>query len=300
MVRRIEVRELRKSFGAQTAVAGVSFEVSAGEIFGLLGPNGAGKSTTMHILVGLFPADGGSVALVGQHDPTQAEVRRQIGWVPQALAIYDELTAEQNLQFFGRLYGLNGRRLQDRINWALDFAGLNDRRRSLVAHFSGGMKRRLNLVAALLHQPQILLLDEPTVGVDPQSRNFIFQNIEQLRAGGCAILYTTHYMEEVERLCARAAVMDRGRVLAMDRVAELCRQHGGETALEVEVTHRPEEVAALGGQWQEDRLIMAVADPVAKLQELARAGVQYKSLKVRPPDLEAVFLNLTGRSLRDE
>jgi ABC-2 type transport system ATP-binding protein len=243
------VRHLRKSFGPLVAVDDVSFAVEAGELVGLLGPNGAGKTTTVSMVAGLLTPERGDVLiggrrLAGDTDPS----KRRIGLVPQDLALYEELSARDNLRFFGALYHLTGGRLEVAIGEALDLVGLADRARDPVRTFSGGMKRRLNLAAGILHDPDILLLDEPTVGVDPQSRNAIFDNLEVLKSRGKALLYTTHYMEEAERLADRIVVIDHGRVIADDTVAGL-----------------QSSVAPVGG---------AVT-------------------------LEAVFLTLTGRSLRD-
>src|SRR5947209_5919375 len=218
----LDARGLRKSFGSLTAVSDVSFTVGAGELVGLLGPNGAGKSTTVGMIVGILPPDGGEVringqALRGDTDPAKAA----IGLVPQDLALFDELPARENLRFFGALYGLAGAALEATIASGLEFVGLADRARDKVKTFSGGMKRRLNLAAGLLHDPQLVLLDEPTVGIDPQSRNAIFDNLEALRARGKSLVYTTHYMEEAERLCDRIVIVDHGRVIANDTVRGL-------------------------------------------------------------------------------
>ena len=188
----IAARELRKTYGEVAAVDGVSFEVAPGETFGLLGPNGAGKTTTINMIVGALRPDAGSVVVDGEQDPTRPTARLKIGTAPQSLALYADLTGEENLAFFGTLYGLAGPRLKERVDWALEFSGLAARRRSRVATYSGGMQRRLNLVCGLLHDPPVILLDEPTVGVDPQSRNLIFENIEALRKRGRTVLYTTH------------------------------------------------------------------------------------------------------------
>ena len=230
----IEARELYKCYGSVRAVDGVSFRVERGETFGLLGPNGAGKTTTISMLVGALPPDRGSVVIDGESDPTRPELRLKIGTAPQSIALYADLTGEENLAFFGSLYQLSGRHLGDRIDWALEFSGLAPRRKSRVATYSGGMQRRLNLVAGLLHDPPVILLDEPTVGVDPQSRNLIFENIEALRKQGRTILYTTHYMEEAQRLCDRVAIMERGTILALDRVDALIERFGGEPVTRVE------------------------------------------------------------------
>lgn len=218
----LEVKQLRKSFGSVVAVDDVSFKLSKGELVGLLGPNGAGKSTTVSIIAGLVMPNQGEVLidgkrLTGDTDPA----KRRIGLVPQDIALYEELSARENLRFFGSLYDLTGRALEQAIGSTLALVGLGDRARDRVKNFSGGMMRRLNLAAGLLHDPDILLLDEPTVGVDPQSRNAIFDNLEQLKAQGKALLYTTHYMEEAERLADRIVVIDHGRAIADDTLAGL-------------------------------------------------------------------------------
>ena len=218
----LEIRNLRKSFGSLVAVTDVSFSVRAGQIVGLLGPNGAGKTTTVSMVAGLLTPDRGDVLIAGHRLAGDADpAKRRIGLVPQDLALYDELSARDNLRFFGALYSLRRRALDDAIHGALALVGLEERARDAVKTFSGGMKRRLNLAAGLLHDPDILLLDEPTVGVDPQSRNAIFDNLETLRRRGKALIYTTHYMEEVERLADRIVVVDHGRVIAEDTLAGL-------------------------------------------------------------------------------
>jgi ABC-2 type transport system ATP-binding protein len=218
----LEVRHLRKSFGPQLAVDDVSFSLEAGRLVGLLGPNGAGKTTTVSMVAGLVTPERGEVLVAGRRLAGETDpAKRKIGLVPQDLALYDELTARDNLRFFGALFGLTGRALDDAIGSVLGLVGLADRARDAVRTFSGGMKRRLNLAAGLLHDPDVLLLDEPTVGVDPQSRNAIFDNLETLKARGKALLYTTHYMEEAERLADRIVVVDHGRVIADDTLAGL-------------------------------------------------------------------------------
>ena len=227
----LAVRNLRKSYGrAVLAVDGVSFSVEPGQMVGLLGPNGAGKSTTVAMIAGLVTPDGGEVTVAGASLAGDTDARKRlIGLVPQDLALYDELSADANLRLFGALYGLAGRALEDAIGSALLLVGLTERARDRVKTFSGGMKRRLNLAAGLLHDPVILLLDEPTVGVDPQSRHAIFENLEHLKRRGKALLYTTHYMEEAERMADRIVVMDRGRVLADDTLAGF-RERAGHDA----------------------------------------------------------------------
>lgn len=296
----IQVRELTKRYGSLTAVDGISFEVGEREAFGLLGPNGAGKTTTLHLLIGALHADGGEILIDGESDPTRPALKRRIGLAPQDIALYDVLTGEENLAFFARLYGLRGARLRDRVNWGLDFAGLADRRRDRAGNYSGGMKRRLNLACALVHEPKVLFLDEPTVGVDPQSRNHIFGNIEMIREAGCTLIYTTHYMEEAERLCDRVAILDHGKLLAVDTVDGLVRAHGGPSRVEVEFTTEPGDGAALPPGELEGKTLHAETDePLATVAALTRTGLELEKLRVERPDLERVFLNLTGRKLRD-
>ena len=275
---------VRKSFGATVAVDGVSLEIKPGEIFGLLGPNGAGKTTTVHLAIGLLRPDAGTVHIEGLGAPDSPSVRARIGVAPQAVALYDLLSAEENLEFLGRVYGLGGRRLAERIAWSLDFVGLADRKRGLVRTFSGGMKRRLNLAAAVLHDPELILLDEPTVGVDPQSRNAIFENILELRRRGRTIVYTTHYMEEAERLCDRVGILDHGRMLALDTVPRLLAGLGGHPVLVIEQDGREERIET--------------ADPLAELNRRYPAGA-VERFRLERSSLEQVFLNLTGKTLRD-
>jgi ABC-2 type transport system ATP-binding protein len=219
----LKALDLRKSYGTTPAVAGVSLEVNPGEVVGLLGPNGAGKSTTVSMLCGLVEPDAGEVTLDGERMGADAPIKRAIGLVPQEIALYEDLSAVGNLELFGALYGVEGTRLADRVRAALEVVGLADRAKAKPSTFSGGMKRRLNIACALVHDPQVMLFDEPTVGVDPQSRNAIFANIESLRGAGKAIVYTTHYMEEAERLCDRIVIVDHGRVVASGTPASLRR-----------------------------------------------------------------------------
>lgn len=274
---------VRKSYGAAPAVEGLTLEVRRGEIFGLLGPNGAGKSTTVHLAVGLLRPDAGQVRLDGG-DPADPEVRRKVGLAPQAIALYDQLTGRENLEFFGRSYGLSGATLASRVAWALEFVRLVDRAKDRVDSYSGGMKRRLNIAAALVHDPGVILLDEPTVGVDPQSRNAIFDSIKALRAEGRTVIYTTHYMEEAERLCGRVGVMDRGTLLALDTVDGLITRHAGAPRL------------VLHGAAGEERI--ETSDPLAELNRRA-AAAPIAAFRLERPTLEEVFLRLTGRTLRD-
>ncbi len=275
----------------------VSFSIERGETFGLLGPNGAGKSTTIGMLVGLIKPDSGQVFVAGEN-PVQLAVRNRIGIAPQSLSLYDNLSAQENLRFFGSVYGLHGIRLNERVAWALDFSGLTDRAKDRVNTFSGGMKRRLNIAVGLIHEPEILLLDEPTVGVDPQSRNHILECISQLAKSGLAIIYTTHYMEEAEKLCDRVAIIDHGRILANETVDEMLRKFGGKAIVTADVVENPNQISLPGVptsgslEFKSDRAI----DELAALQS---QGVRFGQVKIDKPNLEGVFLSLTGRSLRD-
>ena len=295
----LEARSLKKRYGDLLAVDDVSFSIRKGEAFGLLGPNGAGKSTTIHMLAGVVAPDGGSVTIGGEPDPSRPEVRRQIGVAPQGLAIYDELSGEENLSVFARLYGLTGARLRERIDWSLEFAGLTDRRKQRAAAYSGGMKRRLNLACALVHEPALLICDEPTVGVDPQSRNHIFEGIETMRAQGTTLLYTTHYMEEAQRLCDRVAIMDHGRILAVDTVDALIEAHGGLSLVQAELTSPPAAGVEHPGTLDGTTLRIDTDRPFELVASLGKGQLDIASLRVERPDLERVFLQLTGRSLRD-
>jgi len=281
----LKLTYVRKTFDSTVAVDGLSLEIGRGEIFGLLGPNGAGKTTIVNIAVGLLEPDGGSVEIGEGGSPMDPRCRAQIGVAPQALALYEELSGEENLTFFGRLQGLDGGKLRASVARALEFVGLTDRRAGRVKTYSGGMQRRLNLAAAMIHDPPILLLDEPTAGVDPQSRNALFENITSLRAEGRTVVYTTHYMEEAQRLCDRVGIMDRGLLLACGTVDGLIAEHGGASTL----------IADCGGG---EELRIETDDPLSELTRLNDTR-KLKSFRVDRPDLEQVFLNLTGRNLRD-
>jgi linearmycin/streptolysin S transport system ATP-binding protein len=308
----LEAAGLRKSYGTLTAVSDVSLTADAGEIVGLLGPNGAGKSTTVGLIAGWLKPDAGEVRingrpLAGDTDPAKCG----IGLVPQDLALFEDLPARENLRFFGALYGMGGAALDEAITSGLQFVGLADRARDKVKTFSGGMKRRLNLAAGLLHDPQLLLLDEPTVGVDPQSRNAIFDNLETLRGRGKSLVYTTHYMEEAERLCDRIVIVDHGRVIANDTVRglygllpaarRLSVELRGETAglLEAVSALPTVESAEITGELLTATLRDLPAGAPAVLTLLQQRGITYDHVVSERGDLETVFLSLTGRKLRD-
>lgn len=292
----LRVEGLRKSYGSRVAVDGVSFEVRRGETFGLLGPNGAGKSSTLHMLAGLLKPDAGQILLSEAHgDP-----RKSLGLAPQSLSLYPDLTAEENCRFFGQLYGLRGARLKSRVEAVLELAELQERRKDRVETYSGGMQRRLNLACALVHDPPLLLLDEPTAGVDPQSRHHLFVSIEALKRQGKTLIYTTHYMEEAQRLCDRVAIMDAGKILALDAVDRLIEAYGGRSSIEAELATPPEQIEDLPGDLQGTRWRLLTERPFEDLARLARRGVAFDRVRVERPDLEGVFLSLTGRKLRDE
>jgi ABC-2 type transport system ATP-binding protein len=306
----LEVRDLRHRYGPTVALDGVRFEVQAGEMFGLLGPNGAGKTTLMSILSCLLMPDSGAASLEGQPlSPLDRTPRPWIGLVPQELALYQELSARENLHFFGSLYGMSGARLAERADAILAAIGLKDRADQRAGTFSGGMQRRLNLGIGLIHEPKLLLLDEPTTGVDPQSRNHIFEEIRRVNRAGMTVIYTSHYMEEVEALCSRIAVIDHGRIIACDTLPGLLRQMEGilscrfaeiSDALRNRLSQLPgvkllEEAGGL--------LTLRCQDAKAVLLKMLSLINETRSeligLEMEEPNLERVFLHLTGRALRD-
>ena len=298
MKSKLEVSDLTKQYGQLTAVSNLSLQIRKGETLGLLGPNGAGKTTAISMMIGLLNPTSGEVNIDGQ-SPVLNPTRRKIGLAPQSLSLYEELTANENLKFFGQLYGLGKTYLQKRIEWALDFAGLQDRRRDRVQSFSGGMKRRLNLACALVHEPEVVLMDEPTVGVDPQSRNHLFECIERLQKQGLTIIYTTHYMQEAQRLCDRVAIMDHGKLLALDTVDNLIQKHGGKSLLLGQLRQPLGPSQQLPGDLQGMEWRLETEDPLLAISQAANLGVDFQSLNITQPDLESVFLSLTGRKLRD-
>jgi ABC-2 type transport system ATP-binding protein len=304
----LTLNAVRKTYGTVVALNDVSLHVAPGEFFGLLGPNGAGKSTLMSLVAGLRPPDAGEIKVGERSINADANAaRRALGLVPQTIALFPELTADENLRIFGELQGLRGADLRARIDEALVAVQLEDRRKSPVKTYSGGMQRRLNIVAALLHRPKLLLCDEPTVGVDPQSRNAIFDYLEQLNRSGVTIIYSTHYMEEAERLCSRIGIIDHGRILALGSVSELLTQ----LPFEDEITFPAmPETAALADRLKEFGAVSTDNDTRRFLPRngyrlsafftlTESLGLSPRMFVVRRPTLEAVFLNLTGRNLRD-
>jgi ABC-2 type transport system ATP-binding protein len=307
----LQVSNLHKSYGDIHAVDGVSFSIEAGEIFGLLGPNGAGKSTTINIIAALLPPDGGAVSVAGTPVSTAAAYKRRLGYVPQEISLAEKLTARENLTLIGRLYDLGGSHLKRRVDDTLHAVGLADRADDYVSTFSGGMKRRLNIAGALLHEPDLLLLDEPTAGVDPQARAYIFEIVERLAAEGRAVLYTTHYMEEAQRFCRRTAIIDHGKILAAGTLAELIRSVKARRELVIHAENLTDETlrclsANLGGAaWTTTegvaRLNLDTLDHslLHAVRAADEAGIRPTSISIREPDLETVFLELTGRALRE-
>jgi ABC-2 type transport system ATP-binding protein len=305
----LDVIDLRKSYNGAAALNGVSFHVSQGELFGLLGPNGAGKTTLLSILSCLLTPTAGQAHLAGHELSTNNRaVRNLIGIVPQELAIYGELTARENLVFFGELYGVRGKQLQQKVTEILESVALADRADDRAFTFSGGMKRRLNLGVALVHSPRLLLLDEPTVGVDPQSRNHIFEGVRRLNASGVTVVYTSHYMEEVQALCPRVGIMDHGRLVACDTLQGLLQQLTGLIrfhipALSPTLRERLKELPDCCLAERDDALELECRDVKATLLRLVTllndARVELLNLETEEPNLERVFLHLTGRGLRD-
>jgi ABC-2 type transport system ATP-binding protein len=332
----VTVTELVKRFGDNAAVDGVSFSISEGEIFGLLGPNGAGKTTTISTISCLIEPTAGDIVVDGASVNTDpAAVKRALGIVPQDIALYPTLTAAENLRFWGRMYGLSGSLLEERLEEALVTAGLVDRAKERIEKYSGGMKRRVNIAAGIMHHPRLLLMDEPTVGIDPQSRNHILETVKELNRRGMTVLYTSHYMEEVELLCDRVGIMDHGKLIASGTIDELKRLVGDDNVISVRVSELPagalEALRALpevgsvssssGAAAQEasedgaaGEGADAAPDTGATIEVLSRdsgaviasvvtalasLGAKVLAIEVREPNLESVFLHLTGKSLRD-
>jgi ABC-2 type transport system ATP-binding protein len=310
----LQVCNLVKTYGDFIAVAGISFDIKEGEIFSLLGPNGAGKTTTISMLSTLYPPNGGDATIFGYSvvkDPMA--VRKHIGVVPQEIALYDDLTALENLRFWGRMYGLEGHVLAQRIAEVLDQVGLTEKAKNRIRTYSGGMKRRINIAAGLLHKPRLLFMDEPTVGIDPQSRRVILDTIKQLNSQGMTVLYTTHHMEEAAELSHRIGIIDHGRMIAIGTLQELTRQVGTAETLVLhfdsgqDPARLTSALAQLPGVMQidsgENQVSLTtshakhlLAPAIAKAGE---TGINIRSIDIREPNLETVFLHLTGRALRD-
>ena len=306
----VRLDDLRKQYGAVAAVAGLSFEIHEGEIFGLLGPNGAGKTTTISVLATrLRPSSGDAIIFGHSVRSGVSQVRRMIGVVPQDVAVYPMLTAAENVRFFGRMYDVPPSELERRLDELLQLVGLDARRDDYVSTFSGGMKRRLNLAMSLVHRPRLVLLDEPTVGVDPHSRENIFQIVRQLRDRGTAVLYTTHYMEEAERLCDRLGIMDEGRIIAMGTLDHLLADLGCAEVIEIRGLAPGADLSVLQHATGVFRIeahdgitrlfVTSAAHVLAPLHEAIRGSTERVYVEIAPVSLENLFLQLTGKELRD-
>ena len=308
----LKVENLYKNFGNIAAVDGISFEVKRGEVFGLLGPNGAGKSTTISIISTLLPPTEGEIFFEGESIfKNSKNLRQKLGIVPQDIALYPTLTGYENLRFWGNLYGLKGAELKERINEVADIIGLNERLKDKVKKYSGGMKRRLNIGAALLHKPDLLIMDEPTVGIDPQSRSHILDTVLKLSAQGMTIIYTTHYMEEAEELCSRICIMDEGKIIASGTKQELVELVKERTRINIKLDkitgNMPQIFKEIPGVSDaavlDDTVTLSGENADILLAEIisriSEEKSKIRSLDIQKPDLEAVFLHLTGKALRD-
>jgi ABC-2 type transport system ATP-binding protein len=308
----IEVNHLKKSFGDLQAVQDVSFSAETGEVFSLLGPNGAGKSTTISMLSGLLAPGAGDASIMGHsigREPLLA--KSELGVVPQDIALYPDLSARENLDFWGKMYGLRGGALKTRVDEVLEIIGLRERQKDRLETFSGGMKRRVNIGAALLHKPKVIIMDEPTVGIDPQSRRHILDNVKLLNAQGMTVLYTTHYMEEAEELSNHIAIMDKGRIVASGTYRELIQLVGEQARIDLSVNIESERILPAWKQVQgvdqvdsTNGSISAIVEDsnlvLPKLFEAAaKLGARITSVEIREPNLETVFMHLTGKALRD-
>ncbi len=305
----LQIRHIDKTFGRITALRDINLHIPAGEFFGLLGPNGAGKTTLMNIIIGYIKSDAGSVTLDNEMLSYESiQLRNKIGYVPQEIALFKELSAIQNLKIFGSLYGLSGANLNRKIDEALELVSLEDRMKDKVKDFSGGMKRRLNIAASILHDPALILCDEPTVGVDPQSRNAIFNMLKELNNRGKTVVYTTHYMEEAERLCTNLAIIDSGKIIAEGKLNELIDILNQKASIKINKINRiasnKEIIETLGKVIEHESFFEIVPDAkfgkISEVfQEIERIGLPEESVTLSRASLEDVFLHLTGRSLRD-
>ena len=308
----VKIEGLTKKFGDVIAVDNISLTIEEGEIYGLLGPNGAGKSTTINILCGLLAMDKGIIEILGKDiEKNSTYAKQNIGVVPQDIAIYEDLTAYENVKFFASLYGLKGSELKEKVEEALRFVGLLDKKKEYPKSFSGGMKRRLNIACAIAHRPKLIIMDEPTVGIDPQSRNHILQSVKKLNSLGCTIIYTTHYMEEVEAICGNIAIIDHGKVIAQGTKEELKSIVTDVNYVEITVEDLDkvniEELKAIVGVLQieveNEKIKIESKKDVTNLDKIilffTSNNISIKNIESKNPDLESVFLILTGRKLRD-
>lgn len=308
----INIEGLTKRFGDNVAVDNLSLAVEEGVIFGLLGPNGAGKSTTINILTGVLRSSHGEVQIFGKSiSKNSREIKSNMGVVPQSLAIYEDLTAEENIKLFASLYGIKGKDLKEAVDYALNFTGLADQRKVKAKTFSGGMKRRLNIACSIAHKPKLIIMDEPTVGIDPQSRNHILEAVKKLNSEGCTVIYTTHYMEEAEEICSQIAIIDHGKVIAEGSKEELISLVTDVQSLNISVDGVNEEdlknVKSITGvisiDRDEDGLVINSKKEINNLNKIinyfAERKLKIRDIGFKSINLETVFLNLTGRTLRD-
>lgn len=309
----LTISNIKKSFKDHHVVKDVSFEVQKGEAFGLLGPNGAGKSTTISMICGLIPYDEGDIQVDGLSVKKKPmKIREKIGVVPQDIALYPTMSAYDNLVFWGKMYGLTGKTVKQRAYEVLEIVGLKDRAKDKIETFSGGMKRRINIGAALMHEPELLIMDEPTVGIDPQSRNHILETVKRINEAGMTIIYTSHYMEEVEYLCKRIAIIDYGKLIAIGDKTELCNRLAGGHILELTVDNpsvdfliQLESIDGIeNANMREDGIIeIILSDKNTVLPEVIslslKQNISIQSMQIKEPNLESLFLQLTGRTLRD-
>ncbi|ASZ60567.1 MULTISPECIES: linearmycin resistance ATP-binding protein LnrL [Bacillus] len=310
----LQAENIKKAYGKKTIVKGISFSLKKGESFGLLGPNGAGKSTTISMISGLVPHDSGNITVGGYVIGKEtAKAKQKIGIVPQEIALYPTLTAHENLMFWGKMYGLTHGEAKKRSAEVLEYVGLTERAKDKIETFSGGMKRRINIGAALMHKPELLIMDEPTVGIDPQSRNHILETVKQLNETGMTVIYTSHYMEEVEFLCDRIGIIDQGEMIAIGTKTDLCSRLGGDTIIQLTVSGINEaflvairslaHVNDITVHELELKIDISAAHHekvvTSLLAKAAAHHINLLSLQVQEPNLERLFLNLTGRTLRD-
>lgn len=311
-MRTVKIEGLTKKFGDVTAVDNISLAIDEGEIYGLLGPNGAGKSTTINILCGLLTMDKGSIEILGKDiEKNSTYAKQNIGVVPQDIAIYEDLTSYENVKFFASLYGLKGAELKEKVEDALKYVGLLDKKKEYPKNFSGGMKRRLNIACAIAHRPKLIIMDEPTVGIDPQSRNHILQSVKKLNSLGCTIIYTTHYMEEVEAICGNIAIIDHGKVIAQGTKEELKSIVTDVNYVEITVEDidgvSVENLKTIVGvkqiEIENEKIKIESKRDVTNLDKIilffTSNNIPIKNIESKNPDLESVFLTLTGRKLRD-
>lgn len=308
----LEIKNLIKRYNDLIAVDNVNLSIQEGEIFGLLGPNGAGKSTTINAIIGLTKIDSGTIKLFGKDLASdEMEIKKHIGIVPQDIAVFEDLTAYENVSFFGQLYGLKGDLLKSRVKEALEFTGLWDRRKDYPKKYSGGMKRRLNIACAIVHQPKLIIMDEPTVGIDPQSRNHILQTVKKLNELGSTIIYTSHYMEEIEEICTKIVIIDHGKVIAEGTLEKLKSMISFEESLEIQLSSVNytlvdliKSISGVKDVFVNESTLTIISEKNSKnlsriIDVISNSESEILSLNIDKPTLEGVFLTLTGKKLRD-